>query len=500
MMLRFAFLSFLVALSSAIQAQPITEADLLKHIKILASDEFEGREPGTVGENKTINYIAAQWQQAGLVPATKNDSWYAPVTLIERRPTSQTIGLVVAKNNRTKKINVDDRHFRLRGSKKNSALANSQMVFAGYANQDDDLLKSAVDGKLAVILFTPPKDVDDFPDYRARKQALIKAGAWGVITVIEGKKRWRGSARRFQRGSTTLQGDIHHANIEGLISAGQLNKIARKAKLKFNDLKRDAATDGFAPIALPIFADITVDTDTREYISHNVIGRLAGNDPEAGAILYLGHWDHFGRCETKDENNPDKDLICNGAVDNASGMALLIEAAKELGKTKLDRDVYFLGTTAEEKGLLGARAFVADSAFDLKRLKAVFNADTVALSPKGDLIAVVGRGETDLDGELEAVAKQEGREIDKTDKANAFLKRQDGFVFLEQDIPAFMITSAFSDQERLDAYLAGRYHDASDEADDGLILGGAAADANFHVALGRYFGNIATFPQKASGE
>ena len=181
-------------------------------------------------------------------------------------------------------------------------------------------------------------------------------------------------------------------------------------------------------------------------------------------------------------------------------MALLIEVAKRLGKAGLDRDIYFLGTTAEEKGLLGARALIDNPPFDLKRLQAVFNADTVALSESGDLVAVVGRGETDLDKDLEAVADLNNREIDKSDKANAFLKRQDGWVFLEKGIPAFMVTSAFSDQEALDRYLNGRYHDASDEADEELELGGATDDANFHVALGRYFASTETFPQKASGE
>ena len=494
------FLLAVAIFPAAANADPISEADLLAHIKILAGDEFEGREPGTIGENKTINYLATQWQQAGLKPAAGDGSWYDPVTLVERRPETQNIDITLSSEDRSRKIKVKQDQVRLRGAMQNSALDNVQMVFAGYANQDVSALKPLVDGKLAIIMFTAPRGIDDFPGYQSRKKALLEAGAWGVITLVEGKKLYERSARRMDRGSTTLDGNLYHANVEGLISQSQFKKFVRKAGYNLKTMKTDAAKEDFLPIAFPLYADVSVDTNIRKYTSHNVIGRIPGKNPTAGAILYLGHWDHFGKCGEADEANPEKDLICNGAVDNASGMALLIEVAERLGKAEPDRDIYFLGTTAEEKGLLGARAFMDQPSFELDRLEAVFNADTVALSASGDLVAVVGWGKTDLDKELEAVAELSNREIDKTDKANAFLKRQDGWVFLEKDIPAFMITSAFSDQEALDRYLNGRYHDASDEADEELELGGATDDANFHVALGRYFASTDTFPQKASGE
>lgn len=103
-----------------------------------------------------------------------------------------------------------------------------------------------------------------------------------------------------------------------------------------------------------------------------------------------------------------------------------------------------------------------------------------------------------LDGDIEIVAAQEGREIDRSGKADAYIKRQDGYVFLERDVPAYMITSAFADEERLQAYINGPYHDVSDEVNDSLLLGGAAADADFHVALGRYFSSTVTYPGKAT--
>src|SRR5690554_130805 len=155
-----------------------------------------------------------------------------------------------------------------------------------------------------------------------------------------------------------------------------------------------------------------------------------------------------------------------------------------------------LAPTAEASELLGASAFVADPGFPLERSATASNADTIALGPTGERIAVIGLRQTDLDEDIKTVAASEGREIDDADGPNSFLKRQDGYVFLEKNIPAFMITSAFSDKERLDSYLNGRYHDVGDEADEALLLGGAADDADFHVALGRYFSSIDTFPSK----
>ena len=489
-------LPFLFLFGGVAHAEPITEAQLRGHIDILASEEFQGRNPGTIGENKTVNYIAVQWSEAGLKPAARDGTWYEPVTLVERKPLNQMIAMTRTLDGRTKAIRIKDDQLVIRGDKRSTALTDASMIFAGYGQQEDVTL-AIVQDKIAILLFSAPTNEEDFPDYGKRKQALIDAGAAAVLTIVKGKRRWKNSARRFLEGSTGLSGDNAHAAVEGLISQKQLEKIIRKAGLNFDDLTAEAADSEFKPEVLPVIADISVDTEVREYQSHNVIGKIAGTNPEAGALLYLGHWDHFGQCLPEEASEPQKDRICNGAVDNASGISLLIETAKRLATQPIDRDIYFLATTAEEKGLLGAKAFVENPSFDIKRLVIALNADTVALAPAGNVVAVVGRGETDLDPELEKVAAAENREIDKSNKANAFLKRQDGYVFLEKGIPAFMITSAFSDQERLDTYLKGRYHDVSDEADDGLVLGGAVDDANFHVALGRYFGNVSTYPSKA---
>lgn len=484
----------LLLLPAVVHAEDISEADLRGHIEILASDDFGGRKPGTVGENKTIQYIATQWQKAGLEPATGTRSWYAPVALIDRTPLKQEFGFQYSNGKKTKGIRIDDDQIALRGAMQFAALANIPIVHVGYGNSTLEKMEPFVSGKLAFMLLSSPSDRDDFPAYRERKANVIAAGASGVITVIRSESRFARSARRFRSASTSLDEKGQHAGIEAILSGEAADKLLRKAGLDSKQLFEEAQLDGFKPQEIGVYADLSVETRVRNYQSHNVIGKIAGSKSQSGAVLFLGHWDHLGECRRE----PAADRICNGAVDNASGIALLIETANRLAKQRPDRDIYFLATTAEESGLLGARAFIAAPGFVLDRLVAVFNADTVALAPDGQLLAVVGRGETNLDNDLEKVAAAEGRDIDQTDKANAFLKRQDGYVFLEKGIPTFMITSAFSDQERLDRYLSGRYHDVSDEVDAELLLGGAADDANFHVALGRYFGNLDSYPVKAA--
>jgi len=480
--------------TGAARAQPINEADLLRHIEILAGDGFEGREPGTTGENKTVNYIASQWSAAGLKAAGEKGSWYAPVPLVERTPQSDR--LYVADRRSRKTVRVAQDEIILRSRDASFRKRDMPLAFAGYADTGSGRGGASVAGKLVFLPRNPPEADAELPDYRDRKLQLIREGAEGVIGIVTDEGLWPRYFRAFQRGTTALADPENHAPVEGLIRYDQFRKLVRSSGLDAETLLFESGKVG--SLELDLRADAVIETAVRFYISHNVIGKIPGTDPANGALLFLGHWDHFGICRAEEPKKPERDRICNGAVDNASGISLLIETARRLSGEQRDRDIYFLATTAEEKGLLGARAFVRNPPVALENFKAVFNADTIALSDNRTKIAVIGLGETILDRDIEIVAMQEGREIDRSGMADAYLERQDGYVFLERGIPAYMITSAFADEERLTAFINGPYHDVSDEVNDSLLLAGATADANFHVALGRYFASTATYPGKAS--
>ncbi|OAO01211.1 hypothetical protein A8B75_15650 [Sphingomonadales bacterium EhC05] len=481
-------------------AETITEQELRAHIAVLASDEFEGRKPGTEGENKTVNYIATQWSQAGLVPGTGNQSWYAPVTLVERFPSAFNAAFAVTSDKQQRRQVIPASDIILRAKREREDILDIPVIFAGYANEKPEELRRLVSGKLALLHMRKPKGRNDLPDYITRKKQLITAGAAAVLSVVEGNVRWSRSTRFFQRSGTTLEGDQYHGNIEGLIRGDRIRKMLKKAGLHEDQFGIWQGDPDFRAMDVPVRIDLSAQTHIRKYASHNVVGKIPGSDPQSGVILFMGHWDHFGECRIADPLNPSKDRICNGAVDNASGISLMIEVSRRLAKANLSRDIYFLATTAEEMGLLGAYAFVDDAPFPLDSLIAVFNADTVALAEDGRKIAVIGMGKAGLDDEIEKVAKQENRELDRSGKSEVFIQRQDGYAFLEKGIPAYMITSAFADEVRLKAFIDGSYHDVGDELNESLLLGGAVDDANFHVALGHYFGSTATYPEKGSSD
>jgi Zn-dependent M28 family amino/carboxypeptidase len=225
--------------------------------------------------------------------------------------------------------------------------------------------------------------------------------------------------------------------------------------------------------------------------THNLIGKLPGKRPEAGAVLLLAHWDHFGICAEA----PAEDLICNGAIDNASGVASITEIARRLAKgPQMDRDVYFLATTAEELGLLGAHAFAENPPLPIERIVAAFNLDSNAIAPAGSALTIVGKGMTALDPQIAAVAKKERRKLLPGDEPNAYVRRQDGWALLQHDIPAVMVTSAYADIKRMEAFFEGDYHRPSDDLERTIELGGTAEDVAFHVALVRWFADPRKVP------
>ena len=241
-------------------------------------------------------------------------------------------------------------------------------------------------------------------------------------------------------------------------------------------------------------ADLATTSNIRTYASNNVIAKLPGAKPDGKAVLFLGHWDHLGICRPEGDA---ADRICNGAVDNASGIAVLIEVAKRLaGGARPGRDIYFMATTAEEKGLLGATYFADHPIVPLGDITVALNIDTIAISPRGTPVATIGRGRPAYDAVVRDVATKLGRKLDEDGEADAFVQRQDGWALGAKNVPSLMAGGSFSDMPLLEAFLESDYHTANDNFSDKIPLGGAAEDADLHVALGRAFANVKSWPGK----
>lgn len=216
------------------------------------------------------------------------------------------------------------------------------------------------------------------------------------------------------------------------------------------------------------------------FTSHNVIGVARGRRPDGKAVVLMAHWDHLGLCAPK-----AADKICNGAVDNASGVAAIIAVAEKVVRMGLDRDVWFVATGAEEWGLLGARAFADKPPLPLADIAAGFNLDTVAIAPAGAKVAMVSSPNSRLEYLVKDAALAMRRGWDGDREADNFLRRQDGWALAERGVPMVMAGGSFSNLALLKHFLAGGYHGPEDELGPNTDLGGAVDDANLHVELVR---------------
>ena len=479
----------LLAASVSVQARPSRadrelEARLRSHIETLASDDFDGREPGTEGEAKTLRYLGRQWYDIGLVSGTNDpgNQWFAPVTLVAREPAASSAQFM-RKGYRTP-ISPDD--VLVLTSGKRSLVRNAPLLFVGKA-RGLDFTRNELAGRVAVVLD------GDTPDSQ-RQNELLALGASAVLTVLDGDRTIDSVVARRQRSGYALADDSLGGDLEAFISRHSMATLLQGTAHTLTALEEAAANPDFSPITLDVTASLEATTRETTIHTHNLIARLPGKHPEEGAVLFVAHWDHFGECG----ESTAEDRICNGAIDNASGVAALTEVARRLAKgPQLDRDIYFLATTAEELGLLGAHAFAENPPLPLERIVAAFNIDSDAIAPSGPPFAIVGRGMTGLDAEIEKVAKAERFKITKSDEANEYVRRQDGWALLQHDIPTVMVTTAYGDIDRMRAFYDSDYHRPSDDLEHlsrPLELGGELDDVKMLTALGRWFADPKKVP------
>lgn len=476
---RFLIAAAVIAATASAASARVTPEQLRSHIDVLASDEYEGRKPGTPGETKTLGYITAKWSEAGLVGGAADGSWYQPVQLIATKPVSQTASWMA----NGKPLSLPSQEVLITGRQPKVSLANRPVIYAGYGSVEE---AASLNLKDAVVLIRTgqPKD-RKLPSFTNRSAALAKFAPTAVIGIFEDATPWATLAGYLKAGGNRLADD----KSAGEHASGLMSKTTGETLLK-----GAGATLDTTPGPLPLTASIDITTEIRRYTSHNVVGKLPGSNSNGEAVLLLGHWDHLGICAP--DSSTDK--ICNGAVDNASGIASLIETARALGKgKKLQRDVLFLATTAEEMGLLGAEYFAKSPPVPAEKIVAALNFDTIAVSPKGMPVAILGRGDEALDNLVRKAARKLGRKMDEDGEADSFLARQDGFELAKVGIRSVMVGGSFSDMKLLQTFLGGPYHGPEDNPGDQMVLGGAAEDTDLTIALARDLANPKTYATPA---
>ncbi len=489
-------LSLILASAAVAQSAdpPVTPADMMRHIERLASDEFEGRAPGSAGEQRTPAYITEQLRARGLEPAGDNGSWLQPVALVERTP--QAASAQWTANGQA--VTFDANDLLLIGNQPSMRVENAPVIFAGHGARlpdrgIDQLAGTDVRGAVVFILVQGP-GVPGFPPLARRALDVSEAGAAAVIAIVGSEVPWNVARTASGRAVTRLD-SVPVPGLSGIMPLATAQRLIEAAGGDLNRLLNEQPGSSFRAVTLPLRATLEATTRINRFTSNNVVGRIRGSGSTNESVMLLAHWDHFGICRPEGA----ADRICNGAVDNASGVAMMIEVAGRLARQpRPQRDILVLGTTAEESGLLGANHFAHHPTVPINSIVAAINLDTVAIHPAGEPVAVLGRGATpELDAVIDATVSAMGRRLDTDNEVEAFVQRQDGFKLSQVGVPSVMVGGTFSNMSLLTSFLEGSYHKPEDQIGGRVVLDGAAEDATLTVALVRRLADPSVYRRAA---
>ena len=513
------------ALTAAMKS--ITAEELAQHIKTLSADEFEGRGPSSAGEEKTIAFLQQQFAALGLRPGN-GDDWLQEVPLVEITADPDTL-LTVRGRNDTNVFGYGKEFigWTTRVTRR-SAIKASGMIFVGYGivapeYEWNDYEGIDARGKTVVMLVNDPGFATQDPDlfngnamtyygrWTYKFEEAARQGAAGALIVHEIKPAaypWavvQGSWSGPQFGLVTEDKNMSRAAVEGWISIETTRTIFTQAGLDFEDLKKKAEQPGFKPVDMGVNASVAFRNRTRRSTSNNVLALLPGGARGGEYVIYMAHWDHLGR----DDSLKD-DKIYNGALDNASGIATLLELAEAFSsmETAPARSIVFMATTAEEQGLLGSAYYAANPIYPPERTVAAINMDGANIwGPMRD-VTVIGHGFSELDDYVEEAARLQQRVVrPDPEPEKGYYFRSDHFTLAKRGIPALYTDAGIDHLEhgeewsraQRDAYTAERYHKPSDEFDPAWDLSGAVDDAQLLFRIGFRLANEATFPNWREG-
>ena len=514
-------------------AADIAPAKIAEHVKVLSSDAYEGRAPATEGEKKTVAYIIGQYKAAGLQPGGDlkdgQRAWTQDVPLAR----FETQGPVAVSVNLGGKAQTwtQGEEVALRAAQTGAdrvTIKDAPIVFVGYGvtapeRNWDDFKGQDLKGKIALVLVNDPdfeigkgdfggKAMTYYGRWTYKFEEAARRGAAGFLVVHETAPASYGWATVKNSNTNTLFDIIRdkpseaHAPLEGWIQRDKAAELLKASGLDFEALKKQAQTRDFKPVELK---GVTFSTDyavdVQRIISKNVVGLVPGAKRPEEMVIYSGHWDHLG------VGLPDAkgDTIYNGAVDNADGIATMIEIGRAFAHgPQPDRSVLFLAVTAEEKGLLGSEYYSANPLYPLAKTVANINMD--ALSPAGPAKNFTSSGDaaSTLQDELVAVGKAQGRYYspDPRPEAGIFF-RSDHFPFAKRGVPAISFGSGddlvnggtAAGQAFSKLYTAERYHQPADEYDPSWNLEGMAQDGQLMLDLGRKLANSTDWPEWKAG-
>jgi len=509
--------------------------DLMRHIRTLASDEFEGRAPGTKGEQFTVAYLTGELQRMGLEPGNPDGTYLQPVPLVGTTATDVKVSYRVGEQ-RTDLAFPGEAVAWTKRFVPEIDVKDSDMVFVGYGiiapeYRWDDFKGFDVRGKTIVILINDPpvpdpndpSKLDDkvfkgramtyYGRWTYKYEIAAKLGATAAIIVHETGPAgypWAvvvGSNSRENFDLQTTNRNMDRVAVEGWITLDKATELFAASGQDFNQLKHAAVNRDFKPVPLGAKANFRFRNTLRDVASQNVIAKLEGSDPKVRNeyVIYTAHWDHLGR-----DPALAGDQIFNGARDNASGVATLLELAAAFKKLKTSprRTILFLSVTAEEKGLLGARHYAANPLYPLTRTLADINIDSANTWGRTRDVNVIGFGQSTLEDMLREVATAKERTLSpdaEPEKGRYY--RSDHFEFAKAGVPGLFLQAGVQffgkpvefGPQKIDAYTANDYHKVTDEIKSDWDLSGAADDARLLFEVGLKVTNGEDHPKWKTG-
>jgi Zn-dependent M28 family amino/carboxypeptidase len=509
-------------------------ARILERVKVLSSDEFEGRAPGSAGEEKTVAYIVSEFKKIGLQPGNPDGGYIqnAPLVGITSDPTlTFTLdGRTLAMENVNEFVGPSSRLVPHVEAK------DTDVVFVGYGVVApefgwDDYKGVDVKGKTVVMLINDPpvlgadgqldpkvfggKAMTYYGRWTYKYEIAAQKGAVACLIVHETAPAAYpfavivGSRSRENFEISAPDKNSGHVAMEGWLTLPAARKLFTAAGKDYDQLKAAAVSRDFHPVSLGAKASFTVENTLRNVASKNVAALLPGADPKLRNeyLIFSAHWDHLGR-----DDRLKGDQIYNGAADNAAGVATMLEVAQACmalpAAQRPKRSILFLAVTAEEKGLLGSHYYAQEPLYPLTSTVANINIDGAnQFGPTSDM-ATVGFGASTIDDIGIAVAAAQGRTmLPEAHPEGGGYYRSDHFEFAKVGVPSYYpkagrtfigLPADFAEKQTQD-YIANRYHKVTDEVQPNWTFEGAAQDTEFYVQVALRLANDPSWPEWKPG-
>lgn len=507
----------------SVSINAINKEGFTKYIGALASDSFQGRKPFSKGETLSINYIRDQFKELKLSPGN-DSSYFQDVPMVEITSSPGSLQITGAKGSLTLNY-LNDFVAVSRHEVPAVDIKASEMVFAGFGIKApeygwDDYQGLDVKGKTVIVMVNDPgfydttlfkgKTMTYYGRWTYKYEEAARQGAAALIIIHDtppASYPWTVVRSSFSGSKLYLKADdkgSNRAQAEAWITTDAASNIFKLAG-QSTDLLAKAKMKGFKPVDLHLHASLSMTNKIKYAMSHNVIAKIDGSVHPNEYIIYSAHWDHLGIGEAV-----KGDSIYNGAVDNASGVAAILEVAKAftLGKQP-ERTIVFIAVTSEEQGLLGSEYYALHPVYAVKKTVADINIDALSAFGTTKDISVIGYGQSNLDEYLAIAARKQGRVIKKepNPSAGAFF-RSDHFNFAKVGIPSLYTEGGIDSRAhgavwgkaQSDDYTANRYHQASDNFEPAKWdFGGMIEDTRLMFDVGHTLANERNFPSWKAG-